>query len=53
MGGGTSSDFVNGVAMDASGNVVAAGRFDSTVATFGNRALSRISSRTTAFVWKM
>jgi hypothetical protein len=52
-GGGTSYDYLQGVAVDGSGGVVAAGRFSSIVATFGDRVLSRISSSTTAVVWKM
>ena len=33
------SDYVYGVAVDGSGNVVSGGHFYSTVATFGNRVL--------------
>ena len=45
------TDYVNGVAVDASGNVVAGGYFWSTEATFGDVVLSGMSSGLTAFVW--
>jgi hypothetical protein len=43
-GGGTSSAYLQGVAVDGSGGVVAAGYFSSTVATFGNRTLAAKTS---------
>jgi len=53
-GGGTSSDYLYGVAVDGAGSVVAAGHFKSSSATFGGVALTTAESyRYDAVVWKM
>jgi hypothetical protein len=53
-GGGTSFDFMSGVAVDGSGDVVVTGYLQSTAATFGDTVLSTvIPGMHTAVVWKI
>jgi len=52
-GGGTSTDRLYGVAVDNSNAVVAAGRFSSNPATFGDVALARTGYGAAAVVWKV
>jgi len=51
-GGGTSSDYLYGVAMDGTGGVVAAGYFQSSPATFGDEALTTVGGGD-ALLWKV
>jgi len=51
-GGGTDDDHLDGVAVDGTGGLVAAGRFSSSPATFGGVSLSTAGSED-AMVWKV
>jgi len=51
-GGGSNHDFLNGVAVDGAGAVVAAGSFQSVTATFGGVALTSAGTND-AIMWKV